>query len=148
MVAFAKIPLMGRHFLIGTGDYKNTSEDKLLWEDLNRAKNLMWRSDYEFGTSIGFPGRKTYVWKRDMAKMYETAYSCVDDEGKEVGRMLSGGAFNWKKAGELKVAKDLVKELEELVIVSAFAIWAAEGLVGWSLVKAYDRGEGDKVAPH
>jgi hypothetical protein len=148
MVAFAKIPMMGRHFLMGTGDYKNVSEDKLVWEDLNRVKNFMRRSDYEFGTSIGFPGRKTYVWKRDMTKTYETAYTCVDDEGKEVGRMLSGGALNWKKAGELKVGKDLVKELEELIIVSAFAIWAAEGLIGWSLVRAYDKGEREEVAAH
>lgn len=60
--------------------------------------------------------------------------------------MLNGSALNQKKAGELKVGKGLVKELEELVVLSAFSIWVAEGLMGWSLVEAYDMGEGDGVA--
>lgn len=142
MVAFARLQTTSRHMLLGSGDYQKDPEERLVWEELHRAKHVMRRSDYEFGTSIGSGigsgPRRTYSWKKDMEKVSATVYACVDESGEVVARMLSGGAFNWDKGGEIKVAEGLEKGLEELLLVSALALWAAEALMSRSIKKGYE----------
>ncbi|KAL6715835.1 hypothetical protein ACLMJK_006796 [Lecanora helva] len=144
MVAFAKLHLTSRNLLIGSGDYQRDSEDKLVWEEIRREKLRLVRSDYEFDTAIGSGTRRTYSWKRDMESAMKTVYRCVDETGQVVISLLSGGMFNWKKGGEIEIVQGLDKSLEELLIVSALGIWAAEA--GWSVFKGYPSGK-DKDGP-
>ncbi len=137
MVAVAKIHLTSRHILLGTGDYQKDSEDSFVWEEMRREKTRLQRSDYEFDTSVGLGPRRTYSWRVDH-HMTKTAYRCVDDAGQVVANMRSGGMCDWRKGGELDVAEGLEKEFEELLVVSALAIWMAEA--GWSVHSAYGSG--------
>lgn len=135
MVAFAKLHFTSRNLLIGLGDYQKDPEERLVWEELRREKFRLQRSDYEFDTSVGSRARRTYSWRRDKEHLMKTVYRCVDDAGQVVVSMLSGGMLNWKKGGEIEIVQDLEKALEELLMVSAIAIWAAEA--GWSVFKGY-----------
>ena len=126
--------------MLGTGDYKKDSEDSLKWEEMRREKFRLQRSDYEFETSFGdaLGKRRTYGWRVEDSWV-KTMYRCVDEEGRCVASMLSGGMCNWKKGGEIETGEGLDKKLEELLVVSALAIWAAE--CGWSIFKGYGNGE-------
>ena len=99
------------------------------------------RSDYEFETSVGNDAgtRRTYGWRVEKS-MVKTVYKCVDDEGQVVANLLSGGMANWQKGGELEVVEGLEEKLEQMLIVSALAIWVAE--VGWSVFRGYKSGGG------
>ena len=139
MVAFAKLHATSRHVLLGSGDYQKDPEERLVWEEMRREKFRLQRSDYEFDTSVGPGPRRKYGWRRDKEHLTKTAYRCVDDAGQVVASMLSGGMFNWKKAGEIEIAEGLEKGFEELLIVSALAIFVAEA--GWSVFQGYSSGQ-------
>ncbi len=134
VVAVAKLHYTSRHVLLGCGDYQDDTEQSLVWEEMRREKFRLQRSDYEFDTSVGLESRRTFGWKVDK-HLTKTVYRCVDDGGQLVASMSSGGMFNWKKGGEIEIAEGLDKRLEELLIVSALAIWASEA--GWSVFKGY-----------
>lgn len=134
VVAIAKVHWISRHILLGCGNYNEETERSLVWEEMRREKLRLLRSDYEFDTSVGLGPRKTYGWR--VAKYWtKTVYRCVDDEGRQVASLLSGGFLCWSKGGEIEIAEGLDKRLEELLIVSALAIWVAEA--GWSFSKGY-----------
>ena len=130
-VAYAKIQYLSRHVLLASGDYQ---------EEMRRNKNRMARGDYEFGMPDAQGRRRTYSWKVEN-HYAKTIYRCVDEDGQVVANMLSGGMSNWKKGGEIEVTEGLEKRLEEVLIVSALGIWAAEA--GWSVFKGYG-GDKDK----
>lgn len=67
--------------------------------------------------------------------MGKTVYRCVDEGGRVVAGLLSGGMLNWKKGGEIEVADGVERKLEELLIVSVLAIFVAEA--GWSIFQGY-----------
>lgn len=135
MVAFAKIHLTSRHILIGSGDYEKDPEDKLVWEELHREQNILHRGDYEFSVSNSSGVRRGYRWRRDRKKFGRTIYTCEDEEGLIVAYLFSGGFLNWKKGGEFQIAESLGKELGELILVSALAIWVWEA--GGSVLQGY-----------
>jgi len=148
MVAFAKLASMtGKHNSIGLGDFTEGKEGvgNLVYEELTREKCVFWRSDYRFSAEIG-KGRNKYHWRKDMSKSISTSYECVEEGGRVMARMYSGGALNWKNAGSIEIAEATEKGLEELLIVSALGIWAVEGIMGWSLVKSEGKGEEQTVA--
>ncbi|KAI9713961.1 MAG: hypothetical protein M1820_000691 [Bogoriella megaspora] len=144
-VAFAKFSWVSRHILLGSGDNARIAEDKIVWEKMNREKNKLRRSHYVFSTSVGSESgaRREYRWRRDMDRLASTAYKCVDDQGDVVANMLSGGFFNWKKGGEIELADGVPKDLEELLIVGALAIWVAEAC--GSMFQAYADGKNGKI---
>jgi len=137
---FAKFRLTSRHILLGKGDYTNQSSDQIAWEELHREKNLMRRSDYHFGTTEGSATgeRATFTWHKDMGKTLKTVYDCVEDGGRVVARLLSGGALNARKGGEIDVIEGLDQGLEEYLIMSAVAIWAMEALDYQSLLQGFE----------
>lgn len=138
MVAFAKIHLTSRHVLLGSGDCQKDPEQSLVWEEMRRDKSRLQRGDYQFGTSVGLGPRKTYSWRVEK-HLTKTVYRCVDDAGHIIASMLSGGMFNWRKAGEMEIAEGLEdRRLGELLIVSALAIGWLEA--GWSLFPGYSSG--------
>jgi hypothetical protein len=139
MVAFAKLAsFSGKHNSIGLGDFTKEKEDagSLLYEELIREKNVFRRSDYSFTASSPSGGRSQYIWMKDMSKKISTSYRCVEDGGRVVAEMHSGGALNWKNGGSIGVTEGLDQGLERLLIVSALSIWAVEGIMGWSLAKS------------
>lgn len=138
MVAFAKLSsLTGKHNGIGLGDFQKGSEGALVYEEFTREKNILKRSDYTFTAAVEYSTqRRKYTWKKDMKEKISTSYECVDEDGQVVGKMYSGGAFNWRNAGSIEVTESAEKGLEELLIISALSIWTIEGLSGWSMVKA------------
>jgi len=137
MVAFARLQTTSRHVLIGSGDHQRDPAERLVWEELHREKNFLRCSDYVFGTPVGSGHRRTYRWRKDKNKFAKNVYKCVDDEGEVVANMLSGGMFNWKKGGEIGIAEGLERGLEELLIVSALAIWTVEALLGQAVLQGY-----------
>lgn len=141
MVAFARVHYRTRNIGLGLGDFQKDAEKDLVWEDMRREKFRLVRSDYEFESPAGLGPRRTYGWRVDK-HMTKTIYRCVDDAGHIVANLLSGGMVNWRKGGEIEMAEGLEKRLEELLIVSALAIWAAEA--GWSVFPGYSKGQDDK----
>jgi hypothetical protein len=123
-------------------------QDHTQWETVHREKNVFRCSDYVFETSVGSSDglKKGYRWQKDRSKWFSTVYTCVDDQGRQLARMLSGGAFNWKKAGELEMEEDLPKELEELLTVGALGIWVAEGCS--SYYRGYGRDKPNEQVPN
>ena len=148
MVAFVKFHMTSRHMQIGRGDFKKGAENQLIWEDLKREKSLLCRSDYQFGTSIGSEtgGRREYRWRKDKGKVASTVYECLDDEGKTVAKLFSGGALNWRKGGELDVLNILDQGLREILMASALGIWTMEAFNYGSLVPGY--GKSDRAQDH
>lgn len=146
MVACARIQKTSRHVLLGCGDYEKGAEGNLVWEEMRREHNVLRRSDYEFGTSIGSSSgpRRTYSWQRDRGKWAKTVYECVNDAGQVVAGLLSGGMFNWRKGGEIRVASGLDTKLEEILLLSALVVWVKEA--GWSYRKGYGVGHEYKPA--
>ena len=142
MVAFAKVHYTSRNLLIGLGDYQKDPGEKLILEEMRRDKFRLVRSDYEFETSVGSGPRRTYGWRRDKESLYKTVYRCVDDAGEVIVSLFSGGFCNWKKGGEIVIVDGLDKELEEFLLASTLAIWAAEA--GWSVHKGYGNGGDSK----
>lgn len=135
MVAFARAHYTSRHMTIGSGDYEKDADVDLSWEELRREQNVLRRGDYEFATSVEAGPRRTYRWRRDRGQLMKTVYECVDESGRVVAEMLSGGMYNFSKGGEIKVVEGLGKKVEELFIVSALAIWVFEA--GWSVRQGY-----------
>ena len=137
MIAFAKMPLTSRHIQLGKGDYhQQKADDQIRWEELHRAENCFRRSDYRFSTEeLGKP--EEFDWRKDRGKVAATVYDCVDRSGRTVGRLLSGGALNWKKGGEIEVLEGLDERLRERVLVSGLAIWFQEALSYQSWLKGY-----------
>lgn len=62
----------------------------------------------------------------------------MDDAGQVVAVMRSGAMYNWRKGREIGIAEGLEKKLEELLFVSALAIWVCEA--GWSVFQGYSSG--------
>jgi hypothetical protein len=135
MVALGQMSFTSCNMLLASGDSEYGDESKLVWEDLHRMQNILHRGDYEFCTAAGGRGRVTYTWRRERAVMSGTRYECVDEKGAVVACMYSGGFFNWRKGGEIKVQEGLEKPLEELLIISALGIWVFEA--GGSMYKTY-----------
>ena len=133
-VAFAKIHVTSRNVQLGLGDYRQG--DGLACEEMRRERFRLARSHYEFETDVGSDGgaRRTFGWR--VEKYYaKTIYQCVDEDGRVVASLRSGGMFNWSKGGEIDVVEGFERRLEELLIVSALAIFAAEA--GWSVFSGY-----------
>ena len=136
VVAAAKLHTTSRNIQLGVGGPAGS----IVWEDMRREKLRLKRSDYEFDTSLAEAGtQKSYSWGREKV-MARTVYKCMDDEGKVVATLSSGGMVNWKKAGEIEVVEGMDKPLEQLLILGALAIWYAEA--GWSLRQGYKSGSG------
>lgn len=112
----------------------------MVWEEMRREKSRVKRSNYEFGSSIEGGPRRQYTWKLENHSIVKTMYQCVNDNGQVVAKMLSGGMLNWSKGGEIEIAEGLEKKLEELLIISALALWVAEA--GWSVLKGYGSVQG------
>lgn len=150
VVAFCKFQNLSRHSVLGRGDYEKQPAEELVWEDLHREKNILRRSDYSFGTSDGPAagaagnGRAQYSWRKDRERLNRTVYDCVDEGGNVVARMASGGAFNWKRAGDIEIVEGLGTQLEEWLIIGATAIWAYESLAYQSLLQGFENDKDDK----
>lgn len=139
VVAFSVISAMPHHLEIGKGNFLQGSEDQVVRQYLLREKGLTHRSDYRLGISTDPEAAKIVElrWRKDMEKVARTAYDCVNEDGKVMAKMLSGGAFNWKKGGEVEVAENLDQGLKETLIISAMAIWALEAMALQSLLKGF-----------
>jgi hypothetical protein len=138
IVAAVKMLNMSRHMVLCKGD-PFAASDNIVWEKFERAQNVMKRSNYEFATAVGNPTgeRQNFTWFKDMSAKLKTVYECQDGKGRVVGKMLSGGAFNFNKGGEVEVAEDVGRDLVEMLIVSAMAIWAYEALEYQSLLQGF-----------
>ena len=143
VVAFAHMSMTSRHMRIGRGDCRTEVSAQMAVEELHRDKNLLARSDYHFGTSEGDErGQRTqFDWRKDRAKWGKTVYDCLAAEGEKVAKLLSGGGLNWKKGAEIEVLTKLDEGLKELLIISALAIWAMEGLNYKSLLQGFSDGD-------
>ena len=64
----------------------------------------------------------------------------MDGSGRNVANMYSGGFVNWRKGGEIEIVEGVDKGLEEMLIISALAIWIAEA--SWSALQGYEKGGG------
>lgn len=152
VVNFARMRTTSRHMVMAAGAYSKQADDagQIVWEEISRDKNTLRRSDYYISTSAGdtseLGNNKTNLcWRKNMEKKLSTVYDCVKEDGTVVARLLSGGAFNWKKGGEFDVAEGLNRELEECLIMSALAIWAMEALNYQSLLCGFsDEGKDKK----
>ena len=132
-----------------------------MWREVSRLRRGDYRFDLDAGATgeesaaegqnimndkLGGPGgrgrRRAYTWKRDTESFSKTVYRCVDDEGRVVASLLSGGMLNWRKGGEIEIAEDVVNDqgFEELLITGAAAIFYAEA--GWSVRQGYKSGSG------
>ena len=135
--------------MIGSGDHEKDPDIKLSWEELCRERNILHCSDWEFSTAVESGPRQTYRWRRNLEHCAKTIYDCVDETGQVVAKMLSGGFFNFNKGGETKIAEGLDLKLEELLIISALAIWGFEA--GGSVFQGYPskgRGVDGSLADH
>ena len=143
IVAFAKARLTSRNLIIGLGDCESKHAEECTFEELSRDKNVLRRSDWRFATEDESGKRMEVVWKKDMGKRGASAFDAVEEgTGRVLGRMLSGGAFNWEKGGEIWVDEQGVEErVRDLLVVSAFGIWVVEALNYRSLVKGYGKEE-------
>lgn len=108
---------------------------------MRRDTNRLRRGDYVFSTALNsLEGvRRTYSWRRDTEKVGRTVYNCVNDRGKVVARLASGGMWNWKKAGEIEVAEDVGAAMKALLLVGSGAILSAEA--GWIYGRGYAKGD-------
>ena len=112
---------------IGLGDGLDSQ-----WQKITRDRNLSERSDYQFQhDSI------VYDWRKVETKKLATAYECLNDDGKICATLLSGGALNLQKGGELWIAKDLDQDLVHLLVAGALSIWTIKGLHYQSLRQAF-----------
>ncbi|RYP80647.1 hypothetical protein DL770_006137 [Monosporascus sp. CRB-9-2] len=148
MVNFARLRTTSRHILLGGGDYhalvQARKQHQIAWEELRRDKNMLRRSDYRFSTAKGSGGgsgtgcrRAEYRWCKDRGKALKTVYDSLDEDGRIVARLLSGGVFNWKKGGEIDVLEGVDEGLEGYLIMSALAIWVMEAFEYQSLLQGY-----------
>lgn len=129
MVNFAYFPRSSRHVLLGKGDSRTQSGGQLVGEKLRRENNLMHHSDYQFGTAEGSSNgqRVEYSWRKRMDVRLRTVYDCWTGDGHVIAKLFSGGVSNWRKGAEIEVVEGMDQGLEEIVIMSALAIWASEG---------------------
>ncbi|RYP80974.1 hypothetical protein DL769_002191 [Monosporascus sp. CRB-8-3] len=144
VVSFGRLQNTSRHALLGKGDCQKQPEELLVWEELRREKNVFRRSDYQFGTSEGSRtgGRAEFFWRKDREKVLMTVYDCVDEDGRVVASMRSGGAFNWKRAGEIDIRDGLDQGLEEFLLISALTIWIYEAFAYQSLLQGFSKETG------
>ena len=135
-VAFAKIHITSRNVQLGLGDYREGGGDGVVCEEMRRERFRLARSHYEFETDVGSGDgkRRTFGWRVEN-HYAKTIYQCVDEGGRVMANLRSGGMFNWAKGGEIDVVEGLERRLEELFIVSALSIFAAEA--GWSVFSGY-----------
>lgn len=139
-VAFAKSNKSSRHMLLGRGENRDAGPDD--YEELHRDRNIFLQSDYHFAISHPDQTRTTYTWRKDKSKSAKTVYDCVDDgTGAVMARLLSGGAFNINKGGELLVSDALVTDTRELIIASAMGVWFTEAFQYHSLLQGFDGSE-------
>ena len=147
LVASAKLAYLDHNILLGcsSDSQSNNSPVDLTWEVMRRTNMRLVRSDYEFETSVGagsMPGKRTrYRWQVTNEKLehcFKTLYRCFDDRERVVASMRSGGMANLRKGGEIDIAQGSEKGLEDLLVVSALGIWAAEA--GWSVFQGYQSG--------
>lgn len=143
MVAFAKLLMTSRHMQIGKGDCRSHAGEQIVCEELRREKNILACSDYHFGTSEGDDSgnRAEFDWRKNRHKWAKTVYDCVDGDGRTVAKMFSGGGLNWQKGGEIEVLEELDGGLQEMLIVSALAIWTMEALNYKSLLQGFSSGD-------
>lgn len=142
VVSFCKMHYTSSDMMIGLGNCEDKSGlENTTFEELVRERNMLRSSDYRFSTEDSAKGERVeFVWKKDRKYVATSIYTCEDPQGRCVARMLSGGAWNWKKGGEVDVAEGAVGlGTKELLIVSAMAIWVWEGLSGRSYFKGYDK---------
>ncbi|KAK7946772.1 uncharacterized protein PG986_011093 [Apiospora aurea] len=134
-----------RHCVIGLGDPKTTTTkegaDGGSGIKLHRDMAWMHCSDWRFSTAVGSSDGKAveYIWRKDMAMVGATVYKCVaaGDESTVYARLLSGGAMNGRKGGEIMVREGLAGGLEELMLVGGQTIWAWEALDYQSVLQGY-----------
>ncbi|RYP67499.1 hypothetical protein DL771_007199 [Monosporascus sp. 5C6A] len=139
MIHFAKYHPLSRTIQLGKGDYTKQPKSQLAWEELRRDKNFLHRSDYHFTTAEGSKtGEKvTFRWCKNKRKHLRTVYNCVDDDGREVARLFSGGMVNIAKAAEIDLLLGLDRGLEEFLLMSALVVWAMEGMGLRSILPGY-----------
>ena len=145
MVAFVKARWTMRQMMIGLGDYHkhaagaaSEGEDQV-WEKLEREKNNFRRSDYHV-TILGDGGEtKTLSWRKDKSASFKTVYVCVDQDDKVVGRLRSGGMFNFKKGGEIDVSDSLTETERVMLLAAAGGIWGLEAFNYQSLNRGFDK---------
>ncbi|KAL9617647.1 MAG: hypothetical protein Q9160_007564 [Pyrenula sp. 1 TL-2023] len=129
MINFAYFPRSSRHILLGKGDFRSQPESRVVGEEMRRGKNLMHRSDYQFGTPEGSATgqRVEYEWRKRMEVRLRTIYDCVAGDGRVVAKFFSGGVSNWRKGAEIEILEGMEEGLEEILVMSALAVWASEG---------------------
>lgn len=156
MVAFVNTRWTARQMVIGLGDSKSQKQqhpDDQALDKMCRERNNFRRSDYHVtvlsddddegggGASGGATKQpRTLTWRKDRSASFKTVYACIDDEdGSVVGRLRSGGMFNWKKGGEIDVLDSLTESQTRLFLVAAGGIWALEALNYQSLERGFDK---------
>lgn len=139
MINFAKYQPLSRNIQVGKGDYTKQPKNELVLENLRRDKTFLRRSDYHSSTT---EGRKTgekvaFYWRKDKQKWLRTIYRCIDEDGRVVARLFSGGMVNKAKGAEMDILMGLDQGLEEFLLMSALAIWAMESMALRSILPGY-----------
>ncbi|RYP21389.1 hypothetical protein DL765_002290 [Monosporascus sp. GIB2] len=139
MINFAKYHHLSRTIQLGKGDYTKQPKSQLAWEEMRREKNFLRRSDYHFTTAEGSKtgDKMTFRWRKNKQKSLRTVYNCVDEDGREVARLFSGGVVNVAKAAEIDLLLGLEQGLEEFLLMSALAVWAMETMWLRSILPGY-----------
>ncbi|RYP93544.1 hypothetical protein DL770_000286 [Monosporascus sp. CRB-9-2] len=139
MINFAKYHPLSRTIQLGKGDYTKQPKSQLAWEELRRDKNFLRRSDYHFTTAEGSKtgSKVTFRWRKNKQKYLRTVYNCVDEDGREVAKLFSGGMVNVAKAAEIDLLMGLDQGLEEFLLMSALAVWAMECMGLRSILPGY-----------
>ncbi|KAJ3495423.1 hypothetical protein NLG97_g3406 [Lecanicillium saksenae] len=131
MVSFVKARWTSRQLILGLGDCTTGgNEGAQAWDTLSREKSNFRRSDYHVTvlSRDGSKGMRSLTWQKDKSKRFRTVYACLDENGQVVGRLRSGGMFNWKKAGEIDLAETLGESDTELLLAAAGGIWGVEAM--------------------
>ena len=128
MVSFVRFHLMSRHMLVGRGDCQKDSELTVNWETLERERNILFKSGYGFSTVEGSENGelRRFTWNKVELVTAATIYECVNESGTVVGKLRSGGLFNWKKGGEMEVMKTLDEGLREIILATAMGVYFME----------------------
>ncbi|KAH7325624.1 hypothetical protein B0I35DRAFT_420839 [Stachybotrys elegans] len=142
VINFAKYKPLSRTMQLGLGDPSKRSEDGQLEQmELTREKNFMFRSDYQFSTSVG---RKdgtsaSFRWRKNRQMRFKTVYDCVDEDSQVVAKLFSGGMVNAEKGAEIELLIGLDQSLQEVLLMSALAVWAMESMEVRSILRVFLR---------
>lgn len=157
IISYGRIPVFssGQKMFMANGDPTGKKMDDLepQCQLLRREKNMFRRSDYR----VSFQGRE-FGWRKDKSRHLKTVYDCVEftggdeDNGENaqvIARLFSGGAFNFKKGGELELLESSVEgnqDLESFLVMAAAGIWVFEAGYYRSLLQGFDKdAEEDKA---